>query len=69
LGPFGTEATNRPIVPAPADYDDVEISGMMVGMGHRNTPEKKCPSAVLSNPLAARKRTRAAVVGSQRITA
>jgi hypothetical protein len=25
LGPLGTTATNRPIVPAPADYDDGEI--------------------------------------------
>jgi hypothetical protein len=25
LGPFGTAATNRPIVPAPGDYDDVNL--------------------------------------------
>jgi hypothetical protein len=25
LGPLGTAATNRPIVPAPGDYDDGEI--------------------------------------------
>jgi hypothetical protein len=25
LGPIGTAATNRPIVPAPDDYDDGEI--------------------------------------------
>jgi hypothetical protein len=31
LGPLGTAATNRPIVPAPGDYDDGEIGGMMVG--------------------------------------
>jgi hypothetical protein len=29
LGPLGTAATNRPIVPAPGDYDDVEIGGMI----------------------------------------
>jgi hypothetical protein len=28
LGPLGTATTNRPIVPAPGDYDDGEISGM-----------------------------------------
>jgi hypothetical protein len=29
LGPLDTAATNRPIVPAPGDYDDGEIGGMM----------------------------------------
>jgi hypothetical protein len=29
LGPLGTAATNRPIVPAPCDYDDGEIGGMI----------------------------------------
>jgi hypothetical protein len=29
LGPLGTAATNRPIVPAPGDYDDGEIGGMI----------------------------------------
>jgi hypothetical protein len=28
LGPLGTTATNRPIVPAPGDYDYGEIGGM-----------------------------------------
>jgi hypothetical protein len=31
LGPLGTAAINRPIVPAPGDYDDGEIGGMMIG--------------------------------------
>jgi hypothetical protein len=30
LGPLGTAATNRPTVPAPGDYDDGEIGGMMI---------------------------------------
>jgi hypothetical protein len=34
LGPLGTAATNRPIVPAPGDYDDGEIGGMMIGRGN-----------------------------------
>jgi hypothetical protein len=34
LGPLGTTATNRPIVSAPFDYDDGEISGMMIGRGN-----------------------------------
>jgi hypothetical protein len=29
MGPLGTAATNRPIVPAPDVYDDVEICGMI----------------------------------------
>jgi hypothetical protein len=35
LGPLGTAATNRPIVPAPGDYDG-EI-GEMIGRGNRST--------------------------------
>jgi hypothetical protein len=31
LGPFGTTATNRPILPGSGDYDDGEIGGMMIG--------------------------------------
>jgi hypothetical protein len=33
LGPLGTAATNRPIVPALGDYDDGEIGGM-IGRGN-----------------------------------
>jgi hypothetical protein len=33
LGPLGIAATNRPMVPAPGDYDDGEIGGMMIGRG------------------------------------
>jgi hypothetical protein len=36
LGPLGTAATNRRIVPAPGDYDDGEIGGM-IGRGTRST--------------------------------
>jgi hypothetical protein len=57
LGPLGTTATDRPIVPAPGDCDDGEIGGM-IGEGNRNTQRKP-----------ARTRTRAAAVGSQRLTA
>jgi hypothetical protein len=48
LGPLGTAATNRPIVPAPGDYDDTEIGGMMNGKGNRSTRKK--PSLVLLCP-------------------
>jgi hypothetical protein len=47
LGPLGTAATNRPSVPAPGDYDDEEIGGM-IGKGNRSTREKTCPNATLS---------------------
>jgi hypothetical protein len=40
LGPLGTAAANRPIVPAPGDYEDGEIGGMMIGRGNRSTRKK-----------------------------
>jgi hypothetical protein len=42
LGPLGTSATNRPIVPVPDDYDDGEIGGM-IGRGNRSTWRKRAP--------------------------
>jgi hypothetical protein len=42
LGPLGTAATNRPIVPAPADYDDGEIGGL-IGRGNRSTRREPAP--------------------------
>jgi hypothetical protein len=70
LGPLGTAATNRPIVPASRDYDDGEIGGM-IGRGNRSTRRKPAPMPLCppQTPHAARKRTRAAAVGSQRLTA
>jgi hypothetical protein len=70
LGPLGTAATNRPIMPAPDDYDDGEI-GEMIDKGYRSTRRKPapvplCPSQI---PHSARTRTRAAAVGSQLLTA
>jgi hypothetical protein len=71
LGPLGTAATNRPVVPAPGDYDDAEIGGMMIGRGNRSTRRKPAsvPLCPPETPHAARTRTRAAAVGSQRLTA
>jgi hypothetical protein len=70
LGPLGTAATNRPIVPAPGDYDDGEIGGM-IGRGNRSTRRKPAPMQLCppQTPYAARTRTRAAAVESQRLTA
>jgi hypothetical protein len=39
LGPLGTAATNKPVVPAPGDYDDGEFDGM-IGRGNRSTQRK-----------------------------
>jgi hypothetical protein len=43
LSALGTEATNWPLVPAPGDYDDGEIGGMMIGRGNRSAPRKPAP--------------------------
>jgi hypothetical protein len=71
LGPLGTAATNSPIVLAPHDYDDGEIGGMMTGKENRSTRRKPAPVPLCppQTPHAARTRTRAAAVGSQRLTA
>jgi hypothetical protein len=39
LGPLGTAATNRPILPGPGDYDDGEIGGM-IGRGNESARRK-----------------------------
>jgi hypothetical protein len=71
LGPLGTAATNRPIVPAPGDYDNREIGGMMIGRENRSTRRKAAPVMLCppQTPHVAWTRTRAAEVGSQRLTA
>jgi hypothetical protein len=70
LGPLGTAATNMPIVPAPRDYDDGEIGGM-IDRGNRSTRRKPAlvPLCPPQSPHATRTRTRAAAVESQRLTA
>jgi hypothetical protein len=70
LGPPGIAATNRPIVPAPGDYDDGEIGGM-IGRGNRSTRIKPAlmPLCPPQTPHAAQTRTRTPAMGSQRLTA
>jgi hypothetical protein len=67
LGSLGTAANN---MPAPGDYDDGEI-GRMIGKGNRGTRRKPAPVPLCppQTPHAARTRTRAAAIGSQRVTA
>jgi hypothetical protein len=43
LGPFGTSATNWPIVPTPGDYGDGEFGEMMIGRGNGSTRRKPAP--------------------------
>jgi hypothetical protein len=71
LGPLGTAATIRPIVPAPGDYNDGQIGGMMIGRGNRSTRRKPAPVPLCppQTSHAARTRTRVAAVGSQQLTA
>jgi hypothetical protein len=71
LGPLGTSATYWPIVPAPSDCEDREFGGMN-GRGNRSTrrkpaPAPLCPPQILL--VQTRDWTRAAAVGSQRLTA
>jgi hypothetical protein len=72
LGPLGTAATDWPIVTYPGDYDEEEFGGIKIGKGNRSTRREPataplCPPQI---PLdQTRIRTRAVVVGSQRLTA
>jgi hypothetical protein len=61
-----------PIVPAPDDCEDGEFGGMKIGRGNRSTWRKPatatlCPSQIPFDQT--RARSRAAAVGSQRLTA
>jgi hypothetical protein len=72
LGPLGTSATEWPIVPAPGDYDDGEFGGMMIDRGNRSTRRKPAPVPLYAPQIPldqTRVWTRAAAVGSQRLTA
>jgi hypothetical protein len=73
LGPRGTAVITWPIVPVPGDCEDREIGGMKCGwQGKPKYSEKTCPNAILSttNPtFQTLARSRAAAVGSQRLTA
>jgi hypothetical protein len=71
LGPHGTSATEWPIVPAPGD-DDGEIGGMKIGRGNRSTRRKPAPAPLWPPQIPldqTRAPTRAAAVGSQRLSA
>jgi hypothetical protein len=65
-------ATDWPIVPAPGDYDDGEYGGMKIGRRNRSTREKPVPVPLCPPQIPldqTRDRTRAAAMGSQRLSA
>jgi hypothetical protein len=71
LGPLGTSVTYWPIVPAPGDYEDEEFGGMK-GRGNRSTRRKPAPTTLCPPQIPldqTRDWTRAAAVGSQRLSA
>jgi hypothetical protein len=69
-----TSATEWPIVPAPGecDDDDGEFGEMNIGRGNRSTRKKPAPGPLCPPQIPLdqiRARTRAAAMGSQRLTA
>jgi hypothetical protein len=73
LGPLGTAAIYCPIVPAPGDCEDGELfGGMKIGRGNQSTRKKPAPAPLCPPQIPLDQtldRTRAAAVGSQRLTA
>jgi hypothetical protein len=68
LGPRGTATITWPLVPVPGDCEDGEVGWQ----GKPKYSEKTCPDAILSTTdptCQTPARTRAAAVGSQRLTA
>jgi hypothetical protein len=61
-----------PILPDPGDCEDGEFGGMQIGRGNRSTRRKLAPAPLCPPQIQldqTRARTRAAAVGSQRLTA
>jgi hypothetical protein len=72
LSPLGTSPTNWPIVPAPDDNECGAVDGMRIGKGNRSTRRKPTPVPLRPPQIQhdlTWARTRAAVVGSRRLTA
>jgi hypothetical protein len=68
LSPLGTAANTRLLYqPRMIDDECGEFGGMKIGRGHRSTPEPLYLPQIPHNQT--RVRTRAAAVGSQRLTA
>jgi hypothetical protein len=58
-------------VPAPGDYNDGDIGGMVLSRGNRSTPRKPAPMPLYPTqiPYAALTRTLSAALGNQRLSA
>jgi hypothetical protein len=72
LGPLGTAAIYLPIVPAPGDCEDGEFGGIKNGRENRSTRRKPAPAPLCPPQIPLDQTqdwTRAAAVGSQRLTA
>jgi hypothetical protein len=72
LGPLGTSSTYWSIVPAPGDYNDGEFGGMKIGRKNRSIRRKSAPAPLCPPQIPLDQnldRTRAAALGSQRLTA
>jgi hypothetical protein len=72
LGPLSTSASELSIVLAPGDYDDGEFGEMKIGRVNRSTRRKPAPAPICPPQIPIEQtlsRTRAAAVGSQRLTA
>jgi hypothetical protein len=72
FSPLGTAATVRPIVPVPDDRDCGAIGGMKIGRGNRSTQRKPTPVPLYRAQILhdlTRARTKAAAMGSRRLTA
>jgi hypothetical protein len=68
LGPLGTAAINRPIVPAPNEYDNGEIVAM-IGRGNRSTRRKPAPTLLCPPHAPQAARTRATARPKPLVTA
>jgi hypothetical protein len=72
VGSLGKSATNWPTVRAPSDCEDGEFGRMKIGSENRSTRRKPVPAPLCPPQIPldqTRSRTRAAAVGSQRLTA
>jgi hypothetical protein len=72
LGPLGTSATSGLLHLPHGDSEDGEFGGMKFGRGNRSTWKKSAPAPLYPPQISfdqTRARTRAAAVGSQRLTA
>jgi hypothetical protein len=64
---MGDQFVVRPLLTVPGDYDDDEVGGMN-GFGRGNRSTRRKPAPTTNSTCETHARTRAAAVGSQRLT-